>query len=108
MQAVSSRGFAFAVWTVTCRLSSSNGFQLPFARRIVSAGAALSPSSNLSSFPFISSSLAMSTSTEKTVSSTIVDEGTKDKLALLRERMRELDLDVYIIPTDDPHLSGEF
>lgn len=29
------------------------------------------------------------------------------KLGKLRERMKELDLDVYLIPTDDPHLSGK-
>lgn len=30
-----------------------------------------------------------------------------DKLKALRDRMKELDLDVYIVPTDDPHLSGK-
>lgn len=29
------------------------------------------------------------------------------KLEALRARMKELSLDCYIIPTDDPHLSGE-
>jgi len=29
------------------------------------------------------------------------------KLEALRTRMRDLHLDCYIIPTDDPHLSGE-
>lgn len=32
--------------------------------------------------------------------------GPKEKLDLLRKRMQELDLDVYLVPTDDPHLSG--
>lgn len=31
-----------------------------------------------------------------------------EKLDALRERMKELDLDVYLVPTDDPHLSGTF
>lgn len=30
------------------------------------------------------------------------------KLSALRKSMRELDLDVYLVPTDDPHLSGKF
>lgn len=29
-----------------------------------------------------------------------------EKLQSLRARMKELDLDVWIVPTDDPHLSG--
>lgn len=31
-----------------------------------------------------------------------------EKLQALRARMNELDLDVYIVPSDDPHLSGEW
>jgi len=31
-----------------------------------------------------------------------------EKLKKLRERMKELDLDVYLVPSDDPHLSGAF
>jgi hypothetical protein len=30
-----------------------------------------------------------------------------EKLAALREHMKENNLDVWIVPTDDPHLSGE-
>jgi hypothetical protein len=30
------------------------------------------------------------------------------KLDALRQRMKELDLDVYLVPTDDPHLCGMF
>ena len=30
-----------------------------------------------------------------------------EKLEALRAKMKELNLDVYIIPSDDPHLSGE-
>jgi hypothetical protein len=29
-----------------------------------------------------------------------------EKLVALRSRMKELDLDVYLVPSDDPHLSG--
>lgn len=28
------------------------------------------------------------------------------KLKELRQRMKDLDLNVYLVPTDDPHLSG--
>lgn len=31
-----------------------------------------------------------------------------EKLQALRARMQELDLDVYLVPSDDPHLSGKF
>jgi len=31
-----------------------------------------------------------------------------EKLERLRARMMELDLDVYLVPSDDPHLSGEY
>jgi len=31
-----------------------------------------------------------------------------EKLRALRTRMKELDLDVYLVPSDDPHLSGKF
>ena len=30
-----------------------------------------------------------------------------EKLQALRARMKELDLDVYLVPSDDPHLSGK-
>ena len=30
-----------------------------------------------------------------------------EKLEALRSRMKELNLDVYLVPSDDPHLSGE-
>jgi hypothetical protein len=29
-----------------------------------------------------------------------------EKLESLRARMKELNLDVYLVPSDDPHLSG--
>ena len=32
----------------------------------------------------------------------------EEKLTALRQKMKELHLDVYMIPTDDPHLSGTF
>jgi hypothetical protein len=31
-----------------------------------------------------------------------------ERLSSLRQRMAELDLDVYVVPSDDPHLSGTF
>jgi hypothetical protein len=30
------------------------------------------------------------------------------RLDALRKRMKDLDLDVYLVPSDDPHLSGKF
>lgn len=45
-----------------------------------------------------------SSSTDTTESSSIT---MAQKLEALRARMKELDLDVYLIPSDDPHLSGK-
>jgi hypothetical protein len=51
--------------------------------------------------------------TSTTSMSSTSDETTKNemtpssKLEALRSKMKELDLDVYIVPSDDPHLSGE-
>ena len=45
---------------------------------------------------------------EKQESNAIMEAKTPaSKLEELRERMKELSLDCYIIPTDDPHLSGK-
>jgi hypothetical protein len=30
-----------------------------------------------------------------------------ERLSALRQRMSELSLDVYVVPSDDPHLSGK-
>lgn len=56
-----------------------------------------------------------STTTEKGQSETTTTAMSNDddtmtpasKLDALRSKMKELDLDVYIIPSDDPHLSGK-
>lgn len=40
-----------------------------------------------------------------------IDDGSMsaaDKLTALRTRMQEANVDVWIVPTDDPHLSGEY
>lgn len=47
-----------------------------------------------------------------TTTTTMTDTTTRNmtpasKLAALRSNMEELNLDVYIIPSDDPHLSGQ-
>ena len=39
--------------------------------------------------------------------SSTADMTPASKLEALRAKMKELNLDVYIIPSDDPHLSGE-
>jgi hypothetical protein len=31
-----------------------------------------------------------------------------EKLQALRFKMKELDIDVYLVPSDDPHLSGKY
>jgi hypothetical protein len=57
----------------------------------------------------ISASLSISESvTKKEASKTMESLNASGKLSLLRSRMKELDLDVYLVPTDDPHLSGKF
>jgi hypothetical protein len=43
-----------------------------------------------------------STSTEAVAP---LEATTGEKLEALRSKMKELDLDVYIVPSDDPHLS---
>jgi hypothetical protein len=52
-----------------------------------------------------SSVLSMSTTAEATVKAG-ANMSAGDKLDALRSRMKELDLDVYLVPSDDPHLSG--
>jgi hypothetical protein len=46
------------------------------------------------------------TTTEDTASSTTMTPASK--LEALRQKMKELNLDVYLIPSDDPHLSGKY
>jgi hypothetical protein len=53
----------------------------------------------------LSSSLSMSTTAEAPAK-TGSNMSAGDKLDALRRRMKELDLDVYLVPSDDPHLSG--
>jgi hypothetical protein len=45
------------------------------------------------------------TTTADTASTTTMTPGSK--LEALRQKMKELNLDVYLIPSDDPHLSGK-
>ena len=59
------------------------------------------------------SALCMSTTAEptSTTPATLVVEnedsmGAATKLSALRKSMKDLDLDVYLVPSDDPHLSG--
>jgi hypothetical protein len=66
---------------------------------------------NLAQQPALSSTsrlLATSiTESVETVSTINTDMTPAAKLDALRTKMRELNLDVYLIPSDDPHLSGE-
>lgn len=60
----------------------------------------------------LSSTTAQNTNNEETMvsssSSSKSDLMTPaSKLDLLRSKMKELNLDVYLVPSDDPHLSGE-
>jgi hypothetical protein len=48
---------------------------------------------------------ATTTGTADTASATNMTPASK--LEALREKMKELNLDVYLIPSDDPHLSGK-
>lgn len=47
-----------------------------------------------------------STSVTTTASSTSTSMTPLEKLTALRDQMKEKELDVWIVPTDDPHLSG--
>jgi hypothetical protein len=47
-------------------------------------------------------------STTEKAPATTTDMMATEKLQALRARMKELDLDVYLVPSDDPHLSGKF
>jgi hypothetical protein len=64
------------------------------------------------SFRTTSTSLSQSATVESTSSSTdnIIMSSTMTpaaKLEALRSKMKELDLDVYLVPSGDPHLSGK-
>jgi hypothetical protein len=50
---------------------------------------------------------ALSTASSSTTATTMDSMTPAAKLEALRNKMKELNLDVYIIPSDDPHLSGE-
>ena len=74
-------------------------------------------SSNKSGIKNLSSTTSTSLSSSTTTSQTQEDSVTMltdndttpaSKLEALRSKMKELDLDCYIIPSDDPHLSGKF
>jgi hypothetical protein len=50
----------------------------------------------------------MSTSTTTDADATAtVTMAPASKLEALRSKMKELNLDVYLVPSDDPHLSGK-
>lgn len=111
---VRKRTFAFAIWSVaSCPISSSTGFVLtttPAASFPVHRDSATSLST--STLTFARRSFLSSTTEETAAAATISDPelpvnmSSEEKLATLRKRMQELNLDVYLVPTDDPHLSG--
>ena len=47
------------------------------------------------------------TMTDAEATATTVAMTPASKLEALRSKMKELNLDVYLIPSDDPHLSGK-
>ncbi len=53
-----------------------------------------------------SSSMSSSTVTDTAEATTLASLSPSEKLEALRAKMKELDLDVYLVPSDDPHLSG--
>jgi cytoskeletal protein RodZ len=67
-------------------------------------GGSLSTSDNTSSSSSSTSLRMSSTAQAPTATGHAATAGAK--LDALRQRMKELQLDVYLVPTDDPHLSG--
>jgi hypothetical protein len=55
-------------------------------------------------------SATITSTVEQPIASTLLAPGmsAQTKVDVLRGRMKELGLDVYLIPTDDPHLSGSY
>ena len=51
--------------------------------------------------------LTMSTTTTDADTTDAVTMTPASKLEALRSKMKELNLDVYLVPSDDPHLSGK-
>lgn len=81
----------------------------------------LSTFGHKSSVPFVSSLSSKSLATRTAMSSEGTTETNQEKetmvsssrtaaskLESLRAKMKELSLDCYLVPTDDPHLSGKF
>lgn len=62
----------------------------------------------------LSSTTAQNTNSEETMVSASSSSSNSNlmtpasKLDILRSKMKELNLDVYLVPSDDPHLSGEY
>jgi hypothetical protein len=90
--------------------ASSNTFCL------VSRGGALYPSTThlplkerrTASFSSSSTTSLSSTTIETAEETASTSMTPASKLEALRAKMKELDLDVYLVPSDDPHLSGTY
>jgi hypothetical protein len=52
--------------------------------------------------------MSSSTTTDVDATATTVSMTPASKLEALRSKMKELNLDVYLVPSDDPHLSGKY
>jgi len=80
----------------------------PFGRRSFLTFGIL-PSSSLPLSSQMYSTLTMGQEDPVKISSVISNNSTTptSKLKALRSKMKELAIDCYIVPTDDPHLSGK-
>lgn len=111
----------------TTRSLSATTNSLAFRRLDVRGGAlptltfaSLGPSCFLSSSSLPSSTALGSTLTSRETAETVTKNldnnealhferatmTSAERIAALRARMKELDVDVYLVPSDDPHLSG--
>ena len=107
--------FALASTTTTAPFAASFSVLATssFSQQHISAfGVLRRPSSSLSKGSTIP--LSSTTTNEEETKTTAAADMAKDdmmtpasKLDALRSKMKDLDLDVYIVPSDDPHLSGK-
>ena len=84
---------------------------LPTTITTTTSPSILSSSSSLSLSSSSSSSTTMSqmvsSATDAIVPTTTTTTASSNKLTILRDLMKERNIDVYLIPSDDPHLSGK-
>lgn len=110
--ASSSSSSAFNSWTGTTRgpFAVSRGGHyssslVPDDRRVGFTTTTSSQSKSTSTRSTMTSSTATDNDTDQATVSTMMSSA--EKLEVLRAKMKELELDVYLVPSDDPHLSGK-